>query len=149
MPVNAQGKTTRADLLALLESPATASSNLAEIPRKPLVRLLEQETDRVLLELTVPADLLYFNGHFEGAPVLPGVVQLDWAISYGRQYFPLAPHFLGMLGLKFQRVILPGAVVQLELLHDTQKSSLAFRMMSAAGPHASGRITFGAGHAAS
>lgn len=149
MPVNAQGKTTRADLLALLESPAPASPGAAGLPRKPLVRLLEQETDRVLLELTVPADLLYFNGHFDGAPILPGVVQLDWAISYGRQYFPLAPHFLGMLGLKFQRVILPGAVVQLELLHDTQKSSLAFRMMSATGPHASGRITFGAGHAAS
>ncbi|SFA70519.1 Acyl-coenzyme A synthetase/AMP-(fatty) acid ligase [Collimonas sp. OK607] len=149
MPVNAQGKTTRADLLALLESPAPASSNPAELPRKPLVRMLEQETDRVLLELTVPADLLYFDGHFDGASILPGVVQLDWAISYGRQYFPLAPHFRGMLGLKFQRVILPGAVVQLELLHDTQKSSLAFRMMSAAGPHASGRITFGAGHAAS
>ncbi len=149
MPVNAQGKTTRADLLALLESPAPASPSPVELPRKPLVRLLEQETDRVLLELTVPADLLYFNGHFDGAPILPGVVQLDWAISYGCQYFPLAPYFLGMLGLKFQRVILPGAVVQLELLHDAQKSSLAFRMMSAAGPHASGRITFGAGHAAS
>ncbi|SFI10801.1 Acyl-coenzyme A synthetase/AMP-(fatty) acid ligase [Collimonas sp. OK307] len=149
MPVNTQGKITRADLLALLESSAPASPSAAGLPRKPHVRLLEQETDRVLLELTVPADLLYFNGHFDGAPILPGVVQLDWAISYGRQYFPLAPHFLGMLGLKFQRVILPGAVVQLELLHDTQKSSLAFRMMSATGPHASGRITFGAGHAAS
>jgi hypothetical protein len=40
-------------------------------------------------------------------------------------------------------------VVQLELLHDPQKSSLAFRMFSAAGQHASGRVTFGAGHAAS
>ncbi|WP_246541446.1 AMP-binding protein [Collimonas antrihumi] len=151
MPVNAQGKTTRADLLALLESPApvTASADPAELRRKPLVRVLEQETHRVLLELTVPADLLYFNGHFDGAPVLPGVVQLDWAISYGRQYFALAPHFLGMLGLKFQRVILPDAVVQLELLHDPKKSSLAFRMASTSGPHASGRITFGASHAAS
>lgn len=150
MPVNAQGKTTRADLLALLGSPApvTANPDLADLPRKPLVRVLEQESRRVLLELTVPAGLLYFNGHFDGAPVLPGVVQLDWAISYGRQYFALAPHFLGMLGLKFQRVVLPGAVVQLELLHDPQKSSLAFRMASTAGPHSSGRITFGAGHAA-
>ena len=78
---------------------------------------------------------------------MPGVVQLDWAISYGRRYFVLAPQFLGMLGLKFQRVITPGMVVQLELLHDTQKGSLAFRMFSAAGQHASGRVTFGAGHA--
>jgi len=147
LPVNAQGKTTRADLLALLQPQAGA--DLAEAPRKPAERLLEQEPHRVLMELTVPADLLYFNGHFEGAPILPGVVQLDWAISYGRRYFVLAPQFLGMLGLKFQRVITPGMVVQLELLHDTQKGSLAFRMFSAAGQHASGRVTFGAGHAAS
>jgi acyl-CoA synthetase (AMP-forming)/AMP-acid ligase II/3-hydroxymyristoyl/3-hydroxydecanoyl-(acyl carrier protein) dehydratase len=147
LPVNAQGKTTRADLLALLEP--QAGTDLAEAPRKPAERLLEQEPQRVLMELTVPADLLYFNGHFEGAPILPGVVQLDWAISYGRRYFALAPQFLGMLGLKFQRVITPGMVVQLELLHDPQKSSLAFRMFSAAGQHASGRVTFGAGHAAS
>ncbi|MDB5767292.1 MAG: Acyl-coenzyme synthetase/AMP-(fatty) acid ligase [Collimonas fungivorans] len=147
LPVNAQGKTTRADLLALLE-PAVGAG-LAAAPRKPAERLLEQEPQRVLLELTVPADLLYFNGHFEGAPILPGVVQLDWAISYGRRYFALAPHFLGMLGLKFQRAITPGMVVQLELLHDLQKSSLAFRLFSVAGQHASGRITFGAGHAAS
>ncbi|WP_041743244.1 AMP-binding protein [Collimonas fungivorans] len=147
LPVNAQGKTTRADLLALLEPAAGAGP--APAPRKPGERLLEQEPQRVLLELTVPADLLYFNGHFEGAPILPGVVQLDWAISYGRRYFALAPHFLGMLGLKFQRAITPGMVVQLELLHDLQKSSLAFRLFSVAGQHASGRITFGAGHAAS
>ncbi|WP_061542316.1 AMP-binding protein [Collimonas fungivorans] len=142
LPVNAQGKTTRANLLALLEPPA-------EAPRQPGERLLEQDSHRVLLELTVPSDLLYFNGHFEGAPILPGVVQLDWAISYGRRYFALAPQFLGMRGLKFQRAITPGMVVQLELLHDVPKSSLAFRMVSAAGQHASGRITFGAGHAAS
>jgi len=147
LPVNAQGKTTRADLLALLEPQAGA--DLAEAPRQPAERLLEQEPHRVLMELTVPADLLYFNGHFEGAPILPGVVQLDWAIGYGRRYFALAPRFLGMLGLKFQRVITPGMVVQLELLHDAQKGSLAFRMFSAAGQHASGRVTFGAGHAAS
>jgi len=157
MPVNAQGKTTRAALLALLESPASGSSELAGRPLKPVVRLLEQDTHRVLLELTVPADLLYFNGHFDGAPILPGVVQLDWAINYGRQYFALAPQFLGMLGLKFQRAIMPGMVVQLELLHELKhdsmqnppKSSLVFRMFSTAGQHASGRITFGASHAAS
>ncbi|WP_211468235.1 AMP-binding protein, partial [Collimonas silvisoli] len=149
MPVNAQGKTTRAALLALLESPASVSSELADLPREPVVRLLEQETHRVLLELTVPADLLYFNGHFDGAPILPGVVQLDWAINYGRQYFTMAPQFLGVLGLKFQRVIIPDMVVQLELLHELKhnskqcppKSSLAFRMFSTAGQHASGRIT--------
>ncbi|MFJ2986690.1 AMP-binding protein [Collimonas sp. NPDC087041] len=143
LPFNAQGKTTRADLLALLEPQSTASEPSDAQPTKPAHRLLEQGDERILLELTVPKDLLYFNGHFDGAPILPGVAQLDWAIHYGRAYFTLAPQFLGVLALKFQRVITPGMVVHLELNNDTQKSCLGFRITSAAGQHASGRITFG------
>lgn len=143
LPVNAQGKTTRADLLAAaasVENPA-----LVHAVTKPIKRLLETDPahSRVLLELTVPRDLLYFNGHFEGSPILPGVVQVDWAIAYGREYFALAPHFLSMHALKFQRVVAPEAVLQLELQHDIQKSSLTFRLTSAAGQHASGRVMFG------
>jgi acyl-coenzyme A synthetase/AMP-(fatty) acid ligase len=156
LPLNAQGKTTRADLLALLEPQASMESNqpLAAVslaarivrPVRPVGQVLEQEAHRVLLALSVPADLLYFDGHFEGSPILPGVVQIDWAVSFGREYFALAPHFMGMQALKFQRVITPGMVVQLELLHDVPKGSLSFRMVSAAGQHASGRIAFGDGH---
>ncbi|PFH12603.1 acyl-coenzyme A synthetase/AMP-(fatty) acid ligase [Collimonas sp. PA-H2] len=144
LPFNSQGKTTRADLLALLESPEAPVA--IKRPILPATRLLEQEPLRVLLELAVPADLLYFDGHFAEAPILPGVVQVDWAVSYGREYFALAPQFLGMQALKFQRVITPGMVVQLELQHDLQKSSLSFRMFSAAGQHAGGRIAFGGAH---
>jgi len=130
LPVNAQGKTTQALLLALLE----------ERPRLPSLRLLEQEATRVLLELTVPADLLYFDGHFSVAPVLPGVVQVDWAIHYGRRYFGLGPGFGGINALKFQQMIRPGHPVQLELVHDLAKGQLHFRYFSDAGAHASGRI---------
>ncbi|NKI69566.1 AMP-binding protein [Collimonas pratensis] len=144
LPLNAQGKTTRADLLALLEPQEQAAAAIR--PTMPIRRVLEQDAQRVLLELAVPPDLLYFDGHFAEAAILPGVVQVDWAVSYGREYFPLAPQFLSMHALKFQRVITPGMVVQLELLHDLQKSSLSFRMFSAAGQHAGGRIAFGGAH---
>lgn len=150
MPVNAQGKTTRADLLAFLEPlepMPTSSKPLPEFSTEPVQRLLEQEQHRVLLELTVPAALLYFNGHFHGAPILPGVVQLDWAIKYGREYFALAPQFLGVLALKFQRVITPGMVVQLELTHNLQKNCLTFCIASPEGQHANGRIMFGSNYA--
>jgi acyl-coenzyme A synthetase/AMP-(fatty) acid ligase/3-hydroxymyristoyl/3-hydroxydecanoyl-(acyl carrier protein) dehydratase len=137
MPVNAQGKTSHARLLALLEpQPGTR-------PRKPAVRELEREPGRVLLELVVPPDLLYFDGHFDLAPVLPGVVQVDWAIFYGRRHFALPAAFRGIQTLKFQQMIQPGVAVQLELVHEQAKESLHFRYFSAAGTHASGRILFG------
>ncbi|KFI08181.1 AMP-binding protein [Massilia sp. BSC265] len=134
MPVNAQGKTTQAALLALLD----------ERPRYPQLRLVEQAQEqaasRVLLELRVPANLLYFDGHFSVAPVLPGVVQVDWAIHYGRQYFGLGPSFGGIHALKFQQMIRPEQPVRLELVHDSAKGQLQFRYFSDAGAHASGRI---------
>lgn len=137
LPLNAQGKTTHAALFALLE----------EIPARPTLprqRLLEKEPQRAVFELTAPHDLLYFDGHFPAAPILPGVVQIDWAIAYGRQCFDLPPRFQGMQALKFQNVIHPDMPVTLELLHDPGKSCLTFCLSSPAGRHASGKLLFGA-----
>jgi len=134
MPVNAQGKITHAALAALLETR----------PTEPAWQEIERSEASVKLSLTVPVDLLYFDGHFDGSPILPGVVQLDWAIARGRLYFPVPPIFRGVSMLKFQQVIQPGATVQLELAWDAAKSNLQFRYLSEAGQHASGRIAFDA-----
>ncbi|HWT72961.1 MAG TPA: AMP-binding protein [Oxalicibacterium sp.] len=136
MPVNAQGKTTHALLQALLSVTAD------ERPREPLVREILRESDRVALEIVVPADLFYFDGHFNEAPILPGVVQVDWAIGKGREYFPLPANFRAIHALKFQHVIQPDQPVTLELTHDAQKGSLHFRYFSPNAQHASGRVLF-------
>lgn len=143
MPVNAQGKTTLAALLALLDD-----DGVDRRPRLPEVRELERADDRVLLEVTAPSNLYYFDGHFDVAPILPGVVQVDWAIHYGRQYFPLPAIFKGINALKFQQVIQPAQPVRLELTHDAVKGSLQFRYASDAGQHSSGRVMLlaGSGH---
>jgi acyl-CoA synthetase (AMP-forming)/AMP-acid ligase II len=140
LPFNAQGKTTHAQLLALL---GVGDAR----PRVPQVRLLErdqaQDGQRVLLELVVPSTLFYFDGHFTQAPVLPGVVQVDWAIRYGREHFAVAPGFRAIHALKFQQVVRPDVPFKLELRYDGASCTLHFRYFSDAGQHAGGRILFG------
>lgn len=140
LPVNVQGKTTYDELKALLNENDTGQDTLPAT--KPVVRPLEQSPGKCLLQLTVPANLLYFKGHFPEYPILPGVVQIDWAIAYGREFFDLQFPFSGMKALKFQQVILPDSDIRLSLQFDPEKQSLSFRYFSEAGQHGSGVILF-------
>lgn len=131
LPANAQGKTTEAALARLFAAPSL-----------PLTRVVEQSDVRLVLELGIPGDLIHFDGHFIASPVLPGVTQVDWVIHYGRQHFTIAGAFLRLEAVKFQRVIQPGRPVRLELDWRAEKQSLAFRLASDVGQHASGRVVF-------
>lgn len=137
-PVNAQGKTPQSLLMALLDG--KQDGQLQGRPRLPQMVIVAQTPGRAELTLTVPPDLLYFDGHFHVAPVLPGVVQVDWAIHYAREVLGLHGTFGGINALKFQQMIRPGHPVRLELAYDQAKGSLNFRYFSDAGAHASGRI---------
>jgi len=139
LPVNAQGKTTYAELTALLEREAALQTS----PRR---RLIEKSAERAVFELTGPGNLLYFDGHFPGQPILPGVVQLDWVIRFGRECFELPAEFRAVHGLKFRRVIPPDTPFILELDHRPETAALDFKILSELGTHASGRVLFGAAH---
>jgi len=137
LPLNAQGKLPQAEVEALLAAPR---------PKAPDV--LEQvETDgEWSLQLVVPPDLAYFSGHFPTAPVLPGVVQVDWALSLGRQLLDLPPRFVGMEVLKFQQLVRPGDEVQLHLRFDRERGKLYFAYRNDTAACSSGRIVLGAAH---
>lgn len=131
LPVNAQGKTSQAALQALFD------------PLRPPMRVLARTATQAQLLLEVEASLPAFDGHFPEHPVLPGVVQLDWAQRFGRELFAqLPPRVTGLEQLKFQQVITPGqrVLLQLELLDDGM--ALRFTISSARGAHASGRFRF-------
>jgi acyl-coenzyme A synthetase/AMP-(fatty) acid ligase/3-hydroxymyristoyl/3-hydroxydecanoyl-(acyl carrier protein) dehydratase len=137
LPANAQGKTSRADLLALLvPQPAPVT--------EPQSRLLERDGEHALFEVVAPRELVYFDGHFHGQPILAGVVQIDWVIGFGRRYFDLPPRFRAIQALKFQRVIAPETPFRLELAYQPAKATLSFKITTARGTHASGRVLFGA-----
>ncbi|MEI7050295.1 AMP-binding protein [Pseudomonas koreensis] len=138
LPLNSQGKLPQADIEALL---------LAPRPKTPEV--LEQvETDgEWSLQLSVPPDLAYFSGHFPKAPVLPGVVQVEWALNLGRQLLNLAGKFAGMEVLKFQQLVRPGDEIQLHLRFDPERGKLYFAYRNDTATCSSGRILLGAADA--
>ncbi len=100
------------------------------------------DESQVTLQLLIPKDLDYFNGHFPSAPILAGVVQLHWAVEYAKQYYSLTElEVQNIEVLKFQVVIIPGQQLNLTLSRKTNNKIL-FSYASDKGQHASGRIVF-------
>ncbi|MDB6144077.1 MAG: AMP-binding protein [Pseudomonas sp.] len=138
LPFNAQGKLPQAKIDALL---------LAPRPQEPELLSQQQVEDELRLELIIPPDLAYFSGHFPQTPVLPGVVQVDWALSLGQRLLDLPPRFAGMEVLKFQQLVRPGDQVSLILRFDSERSKLHFAYRNAeAAACSSGRIVLEAEH---
>lgn len=100
------------------------------------------DENQIALQLLIPKDLDYFNGHFPSAPILAGVVQLHWAVEYAKQYYSLTElEVQNIEVLKFQVVIIPGQQLNLTLSRKTNNKIL-FSYASDKGQHASGRIVF-------
>lgn len=114
------------------------------LTRPEILSTQAESAQKTRLRLRLPADLLYFKGHFPAAPILPGVVQIDWAIRFGLEFFPLNGEFKGMEALKFQQVLQPGEEPELELEFKPEKNSVFFRYVSPRGRHSSGLLLFGA-----
>ena len=85
------------------------------------------------------------HSHFLGRPILPGVVQVDWAIHYGKELLPITGSFQRLEAIKFQQVIRANEAVTLELKYDRSKTKLSFSYHSANTVFSSGRIVFGGG----
>lgn len=78
------------------------------------------------LDLFVSPDLSYFAGHFAEQPILPGIVQTDWAIRWGRECFDIAGDFVALDNLKFQSMVFPQMTLLLVLAWNPQKRQLHF-----------------------
>ena len=138
LPLNPQGKLPQAEVEALLRAPR---------PKGPEVLSQHEMDGEWLLQLAVPPDLAYFSGHFPVTPVLPGVVQVDWALELGRERLELPEKFAGMEVLKFQQLVRPGDQLELSLRFDRERSKLHFAFRNTKAACSSGRIVLETAHA--
>jgi 3-hydroxymyristoyl/3-hydroxydecanoyl-(acyl carrier protein) dehydratase len=112
------------------------------VATEPVVLDVRTSDARAELDLLIPETLLFFRGHFPGFPVLPGVVQLHWAIALGRQYFKLNYTSPEAVQVKFRSVIVPEENIRLVLGHDAPRRKLSFEYRDATGPRSSGVVAF-------
>ena len=111
---------------------------------KPTI-IKQIKTDKeITLLLQIDPEIAYFSGHFDNYPILAGVVQLDWAIHYGKALLDCGTRFMGMEVIKFQQPIFPDTKVLLTLRWDKEKQKLYFSYTSGENNnHSSGRIKLG------
>lgn len=106
--------------------------------------LLAQQVadEHAVLTLSINPQLAFFNGHFDEIPIVPGVVQIQWAVHFGRQILPVTGAFSHMESVKFKELILPEQPFELVLRWVASSRKLDFSYRSPLGEHSSGRVYF-------
>lgn len=95
-----------------------------------------------LFRFVLEADHPAFQGHFPDFPVLPGVVQVDWALRLGEATFGPLGAFREVRHLKFQGLLQPGMAVELVLTWDEARATLTFAYHAEGERRACGTLHF-------
>lgn len=98
-----------------------------EVARRPALIDVKIAQGHLDAGLFVAPDLASFTGHFPEFPILPGVIQLDWAVHYAREFLLIEEPVLRVERLKYTCPIVPNTQVQLNLCYDSRKGAVDFR----------------------
>ena len=86
----------------------------------------QPQADRVEIVLSLDPALFWFRGHFAVQPLLPGVAQIDWAMSYALTLLAPGWRFHSIQNIKFQSPLLPDNRVTLTLNWQEERQILSF-----------------------
>jgi len=134
LPLSPQGKINNVLLQRLL---------MLDAAKFPQLLYCHLEGEKVKLKLRIQPELVYFDGHFPGQPILPGVTQLAWAEEYGKIFFAIEQPFITMEVIKFKKIIQPDALITMTLEWKASSGKLYFELSSATESHSSGRMVYG------
>ncbi|NPT55755.1 AMP-binding protein [Paraburkholderia elongata] len=132
LPFDTRGKLPVAAVAAAFEPRADGVEVLAEA----------RSADTLHYELRVPPTLVHFAGHFPGLPILPGVVQVHWAMHLAAEHVPAVRTLASVDRLKFMAPVSPGAVLNLTLAHDAARRRVQFTYRLSGRECASGVIVY-------
>lgn len=95
------------------------------------------------VEIVVPADSAWFEGHFPSHPILPGVVQIGWAVHFAALMHDFDSAVRILEQIKFKRPIGPGACLVLRLEPSADRGKLRYDYRDGDASCSSGTLVFG------
>ena len=132
LPRNAQSKISVADFQAAFTKRQTT-------PQWQLL-LENKEIGEYILTGIVPLDLAYFGGHFQQFPLVPGAIEIQWAMNLAKKFYGENWQIDRIENLKFQQFIRPNDLVTVRLLGDKEKNRIQFNISVGEKNCAGGRI---------
>ncbi|MBW2419922.1 MAG: acyl-CoA synthetase [Deltaproteobacteria bacterium] len=139
LPLNPQGKLTLGALRRLFLAPEPVASD----PDRPEVLEQFRGVDFLERACRVPRDLGCFEGHFPGCPIVPGVLQLDWAMELSAELLEGARRVEEIESAKFSAPLGPDDSFRINV-RVVDESRIAFRIAGDEVEYARGRICLSA-----
>ncbi len=135
LPEDSQGKVTLRSLQALFVAP--------DPPREPQIIDERRSDERIVQSVQVPTDLAHLEGHFPGEPIVPGVVQVQWAVAAVKRLDSAAVTLTAIEGLKFRAPLRPGDAFTLVIERRPNGTGFDFALERAGEAVSTGRLRFG------
>jgi 3-hydroxyacyl-[acyl-carrier-protein] dehydratase len=107
---------------------------------------LDADSQSLNCRFLVPADLAIFRGHFPGVPIVPGIMQVGWAVELARAHGLVTGPCTGIITAKFRRLVQPGMRLEARLERSTPAGQLHFKYECDGAVVSIGRLQFGGGH---
>ncbi len=135
LPANHQGKVTLEALRSLFRPLESAN---AEADR-PIVLDQFRGEDHLERSCRVPEDLGCFSGHFPGHPVVPGALQIDWAMDVAAELLDAPPRVAELESVKFPAPLGPGQSFRIRVCNSSH-DRIDFTISGDDADHARGRV---------
>ena len=121
-----------------MELPLTTPEIHKLLPHRYPMLLVDRITEfydgeRIVATKAVTANELFFEGHFPGQPIMPGVIMVEALAQVGVLYSKMcsdAPEgdylivFAGVDGVRFRRQVIPGDLLTLEMKFIKKRGSI-------------------------
>ncbi len=144
IPREENGKLTRARVLALFGLRADERPVEGALDFGALAREQGGEQERVRVDVKLPEDWSWFDGHFEGFPVLAGAVQLkELVLPVVARAFPGLGSVVALHHVKFSGRIVPGDALTVALERAPSRPRVRFEIRRHGELCSSGTLAFG------